>query len=138
LQIGRDLGNSIVATSGLDSDNDGLPDEWENGFAPGAAGLGNTPGSDYDNDGVTDLQEYQSGTDPTNPDDRLGLTNAQSRGQWAAKKDVRYQMLASSNLTSWTEFGFPILLRSSNSTAEVDFTPYLTTNSSGFFRLQVR
>ncbi len=137
LLIGQDLGNAIMNASGLDADDDGLPDEWENGFAPGTAGLGNTPGADYDNDGMSDLQEYQAGTDPTNPDDRLDLTNTQRHGRWAAKKDVRYQMLVSSNLNSWMEFGEPVLLRESNNTVEVDFTPYLTTNSSGFFKLHV-
>jgi hypothetical protein len=139
LQIGRDLGNALVNASGLDSDNDGLPDDWENSYVPpGAAGLGNSPDADYDSDGLTDLQEFQIGTDPTNPNDRLNLTGTQLRASWLAKKDVRYQMVSSTNLTSWTDFGAPILLRDSNSMAEVDFSSYLATNNSAFFRLQVR
>ena len=139
LQIGRDLGNAIVNASGLDIDNDGLPDAWENSYTPpGAAGLGNSPGADYDGDGLTDLQEFQAGTNPTNSADRLNLTGSQLRARWSAKKNVRYQMLTSTNLASWTEFGAPVLLRDSNSTAEVDFSPYLATNNSAFFRLQVR
>ncbi|MFA6173432.1 MAG: sialate O-acetylesterase [Kiritimatiellales bacterium] len=138
LQIGRDLGNAIIDASGLDSDNDGLPDAWENSYGPGAAGLGTSPSADYDGDGLTDLQEFQIGTDPTNPDDSLKLTSAQLRARWPAKKDVRYQMLTSTNLTSWTDFGDPVLLRDGNGTVEMDFSQYVMTNHSAFFRLQVR
>jgi len=137
LQIGRDLGNAIVTASGLDVDNDGLPDAWENSYEPGAAGLGNSPDADYDHDGLTDLQEFQVGTDPTNPNDRLNLTNTQLRTRWPAKKDVRYQMRTSTNLTSWTDFGTPVLLRDSSSAVEIDLSQYLATNHSAFFRLQV-
>jgi len=138
LQIGRDLGTAIVNASGLDFDADGLPDTWENNYAPGAAGLGNSPEADYDHDGLTDLQEFQIGTDPTNPNDRLSLTNTVSKVRWSAKKNIRYQMRTSTNLTSWTDFGTPVLLRDSNSPVEIDFSQYVATNHSAFFRLQVR
>jgi len=50
-----------------DTDGDGLPDQWElaHGFDP------LTPGEqllDSDQDGLNNLQEYQLGTDPNNPD----------------------------------------------------------------------
>ncbi|MCX6930651.1 MAG: hypothetical protein NT154_46710, partial [Verrucomicrobia bacterium] len=139
LQIGRDLGNAIVTASGLDTDEDGLPDAWENGYAPGVAGLGNSPEADYDGDGLTDMQEYQIGTSPIDPADRLDLSlSSDLVGHWSAKKDIRYHVMVSSNLTSWVEFGNPVLLRNSNSTVAVDFSPYMATNRSGFFRIEVR
>jgi len=45
----------------IDSDKDGMPDEWEVKY------FGNTSrdgSGDFDGDGVTDLKEYQNGTDP--------------------------------------------------------------------------
>jgi hypothetical protein len=42
----------------FDSDGDGLPDWWENKYGLVAAG------EDDDNDGLTNLQEYQQGSDP--------------------------------------------------------------------------
>lgn len=58
------LGEEIfVATAAADTDQDGLPDEWELkyfGEDPAAAG------EDADGDGQTNLQEFLAGTDPKN------------------------------------------------------------------------
>lgn len=63
-----------VTASSADSDADGLPDDWENSnglnpFSPDAAG-------DPDNDGMTNLQEFLSGTQPMNSQSRLSLQAA--------------------------------------------------------------
>ncbi len=55
---------SVSFTLILDSDADGMPDDWEikyglNPFDPSDAN------QDLDGDGLTNLQEYQLGTDPT-------------------------------------------------------------------------
>lgn len=44
--------------SPTDNDNDGMPDAWESRY-----GI-SSPSADEDGDGVTNLQEYQQGTDP--------------------------------------------------------------------------
>ncbi|NBD34496.1 MAG: PKD domain-containing protein [Chloroflexi bacterium] len=49
-----------------DSDGDGMPDGWEvdNALNP----LVDDAADDADNDGLTNLEEYQAGADPQNPD----------------------------------------------------------------------
>lgn len=56
------LGAEIfVTTVAADTDQDGLPDEWElKYFGEDPAG----PGDDADGDGRTNLQEFQAGSDP--------------------------------------------------------------------------
>jgi hypothetical protein len=66
-----------VVFGGADSDGDGIPDDYEiaHGMNP------NNPTdaqADFDHDGLTNLQEFQLGTDPRNPDtDGDGLTDGQ-------------------------------------------------------------
>jgi hypothetical protein len=52
-----------------DTDGDGLPDTWEAAY-PGAA----NPAFDADLDGVSNLQEYLAGTNPTNAASNFKLT----------------------------------------------------------------
>jgi hypothetical protein len=66
-----------IAPAGVDTDGDGIPDEYEiaHGLNP------NNPvdaQEDPDHDGLTNLQEYQLGTDPQNADsDADGLSDGQ-------------------------------------------------------------
>lgn len=75
--------------AGADSDADGLPDSWEtswdaitdltqlDGSIPSPAGSGDASG-DWDGDGLTDLEEFNEGTDPTDTDtDDDGLTDSE-------------------------------------------------------------
>jgi autotransporter-associated beta strand protein len=58
------LGNRICVVKGIytDSDANGLPDVWEITYF---GSLEVNPAADPENDGLTNLQEYQSGTNPT-------------------------------------------------------------------------
>jgi hypothetical protein len=55
---------SLVPLPLTDSDNDGMDDQWESDHFET---LDHDGAGDYDNDGATDLSEFQSGTDPANP-----------------------------------------------------------------------
>jgi hypothetical protein len=48
-----------------EGDFDGLPDSWEYNYF---GNLDQDPDEDFDNDGWTNLEEYQNGWDPTDPD----------------------------------------------------------------------
>jgi hypothetical protein len=56
------VGNLFAALPAPDEDADGLPDDWEERFF-GAGGA--TPLGDPDHDGLSNLQEWLAGTDPT-------------------------------------------------------------------------
>lgn len=59
------LGGKITilpSSNDIDVDNDGLPDVWEMTYF---GNLDRDGTGDYDNDGFTNDQEYESGTDPT-------------------------------------------------------------------------
>ena len=64
--------DNVVVTE-MDSDLDGLPDSWE------IAKFGTLtygPSDDPDHDGLTNLQEYQLGTNPNSPDYKLTVTKS--------------------------------------------------------------
>lgn len=65
----------ITVSKQISSVNDGIPDDWKiaHGLSPYDPGVA---ARDDDNDGLTNLEEYQHGTDPHNPDtDGDGLSD---------------------------------------------------------------
>lgn len=56
---------TVVIHSKNDTDGDGMDDDWEQTYF---GGLERDGTGDYDGDGITDLQEFLAGSDPTRPD----------------------------------------------------------------------
>ena len=62
----RSYGFTAINISG-DSDGDGIPNNWEQYFRLDQLDP-NDAAADFDNDGLTNLEEYGNGTDPTSKD----------------------------------------------------------------------
>ncbi len=69
--------SSFAANLWIDSDDDGIPDNWMIryfGHATGQAGDLSRPQDDADRDGVSNLAEYLAGTNPKDPHSYLSIT----------------------------------------------------------------
>ncbi|MCP4485973.1 MAG: hypothetical protein GY820_01390, partial [Gammaproteobacteria bacterium] len=79
--------SSIRVNSASDTDGDGLDDAWE---MEHFGDLGRDGDGDFDNDGISDLDEFIDGTDPdllppSAPGDLLGISgNSQASFNWSA------------------------------------------------------
>ena len=64
----------IYAAGDFDGNGDGLPDAWQIQYFGSVNALNALPAADPDGDGVSNLQEFHDGTDPTNSADALRIT----------------------------------------------------------------
>lgn len=97
-----DIEGEIVRTN-IDSDADGLPDDWEN-FYLGSLASGAT--NDVDGDGVNNLAEYRAGTIPASGASQFKVLSLQRQGNTAEvhftfAPSHAYNIGWSDNLQSW-------------------------------------
>ena len=121
-----------------DSDGDGLPDAWETTYPTAASGA-----EDTDRDGLTNLQEYQAGTDPTNALSYLRVDTIALAG---ASNLVSLRFLATSNKTytiqhrntvdgvAWNRLA-DVLAASTNRLIEIIDTNGPSANTQRYYRL---
>lgn len=98
--------------------SDGLPDDWMTGFfgsADPAAGANRGPGDDFDGDGVSNLDEFRSGTDPTRADSVLKFTGgAQGRVEFNAQPFDAYEIQGTTDFTNWSRVANPAVPETTN------------------------
>jgi hypothetical protein len=95
---GATTSESAFVTVGIDSDQDGMPDDWElayglNPFDPSDAA------QDADGDGFSNYDEFVAGTNPRAGDDYLALTAPEAGGiRFFAAAGRSYSILACDSL----------------------------------------
>ena len=129
----------------LDSDGDGIPDWWTTlyfGHATGQAADKSRPQDDADADGMSNLQEWLAGTDPTDASSRLYLASA-TLGQsgltlsWQSVSGVKYYVQRAVKLSASPAF----TTIETNIAGQQGLTTYSDTNaiisSALFYRVGV-
>lgn len=96
--------------------SDGLPDDWVAQYF-GSASASVDPNGQADGDGISNLKEFISGTNPTNAADALKITSITSSNlQWLARPYDLYEVQGTTDFTNWFRVGNPILPTNSPAT----------------------
>lgn len=101
---------SLAATLWLDTDRDGLPDAWEGQFFGSITNQ--VAGGDRDRDGVSNLDEFREGTNPTNSaslSPRLRITTSGPGTVNAAPLATSYPLNSSVELSAVADNGVAFL-----------------------------
>jgi hypothetical protein len=94
----------------VDSDADGLPDSWETLYFGGTSSIEGGPFADPDGDAINNLEEYLSGTNPTNRNSVLAcnvLAPQQGSGfsfTWSSASGAVYRIESRDSLASDTDW----------------------------------
>lgn len=129
---------TLVVKSGASTANDGLPDAWKVVF--GLSTTANVAALDSDGDGLTNLQEFLAGTNPTSPASALRVTSTSTDAQtyftltFAGVAGRIYRVSSSSNLGTWIPATSPVL---STTTGNQVVTIPLVGTPAAFFRVEI-
>ncbi len=96
-------------TWGVDSDTDGIPDEWQISYWGANSSKWGSPNADSDGDGMSNYQEFLAGTDPRDAGSSLKTEVQTVQGalyfKWNTVAGKVYQMQFSSDFSTWTNVG---------------------------------
>ncbi|MCF7818733.1 MAG: DUF6298 domain-containing protein [Kiritimatiellales bacterium] len=121
----------------VDADMDGMADAWEIQYFGGTNIAGGGPDEDWDKDGRINLEEFQAGTDPTDPNSLLKVISfAPSGTSWV----IKWTSVANRHYSvDWSHsIGDPWELVASNipATPPVNtYTNFLPNPSKSFYRI---
>ncbi len=110
----------VDLTLGVDSDNDGLPDSWEQALIQALEGDGVTrtladikPEDDADGDGLTNREEYLAGTYAFDPKNGFALeilevTDGRPLLEFTAVRGRSYTLYGSPDMKDWSRYTFQL------------------------------
>ncbi len=129
---------SIYADSKPSGAADGLPDSWMTTYfgstTPSAASLSRAT-DDKDGDGLSNLTEFRIGTNPIDATSRLKVLAFDAASlQWSATPYLLYTIESSTDLTTWTRFGNPVLPTTNTGLSSSTFIPAAIARK--FYRVQ--
>ena len=121
----------------IDLNGNGMADSWEIKYFGGTNVPGGGPFEDWDGDGVCNMDEYVSGTDPTDANSCMKILSFdllapdRLRIQWKSAEKCVYTISASSDLVNWVEASNSILATPPMNIVELP----LGTAGQRFFRV---
>lgn len=121
-----------------DDSADGLPNSWSTthfGTNVPSAGTLTRANDDKDADGLTNLREFILGTSPVSMDSRLKVTSITSGAlSWPASPYALYTIESSTDLSSWSRFGNPVVPTTTTGSASGTFVT--TSPVKRFYRVK--
>ena len=118
-----------------DDFSDGIPNNWMTQFfgnTDPSAGALRGPNDDFDGDGVSNLNEFRLGTNPTNAASVLRFTSISPTNlNWFATPYELYEVEASANFTNWFRMGNPVMPTTTNGS----LTNFTASTNRLFFRV---
>ena len=118
LAVGTSGGQVMLVRTSLaivDADGDGLADNWEMAFFHSTNAPNGGAAQDFDGDGITNLQEYINGTDPTDASNAFRISGVSLGGGTAVFRfhgvtGIRYQLEQSPSVSGpWAATG-PVVM----------------------------